>query len=243
MVCKPLFTADRLSKHTMSLSVLIPAYNERATIEELIHTVLAERIVSQVVIVDDGSTDGTRDFLATVADTDDRVQVFLHEQNLGKGAAIRTALQHATEDITIIQDADLEYHPSDYAAVIQPIQDGQSRVVYGSRVLCRDNEYPIDTFRVGSFVVTQLANLLYGCRLTDEPTCYKAFDTELLKSLPLEASGFELCPELTAWTRKRGEAIAEVPIRYSKRTVAEGKKIRWQDGVIALWTLLRLRFK
>jgi dolichol-phosphate mannosyltransferase len=227
----------------MSLSVLIPAYNERATIEELLRTVLTERIVSQVVIVDDGSTDGTREFLHGVAETDDRIQVFFHAQNQGKGAAIRTALLHATEEITIIQDADLEYHPSDYAAVIQPIQDGQCRVVYGSRVLCRDNEYPLDTFRVGSFVVTQLANLLYGCRLTDEPTCYKAFETALLKSLPLESTGFELCPELTAWVCKQGESILEVPIHYTKRTVAEGKKIRWQDGVIALWTLLRLRFK
>lgn len=227
----------------MSLSVLIPAYNERATIEELLRTVLTERIVSQVVIVDDGSTDGTREFLEGVTETDDRVQVILHAHNLGKGAAIRTALQHATEDISIIQDADLEYSPSDYAAVIQPIQDGRCRVVYGSRVLCRDNEYPIDSFRVGSFVVTSMANLLYGCRLTDEPTCYKAFETALLKSLPLEATGFELCPELTAWVCKQGESILEVPIHYTKRTVAEGKKIRWQDGVIALWTLLRLRFK
>jgi dolichol-phosphate mannosyltransferase len=110
-------------------------------------------------------------------------------------------------------------------------------------VLCEENEYPLDAFRLGSFVVTQATNLLYGSRLTDEPTCYKAFEREFLKSLPLESRGFELCPELTGWARKRGETIVEVPIRYDKRTVAEGKKIRWQDGVIALWTLLRVRFK
>ena len=116
-------------------------------------------------------------------------------------------------------------------------------MVYGSRVLHPANEYPFDLFRVGSFVVTQTANLLYGCRLTDEPTCYKVFEREFLQSLPLECTGFEFCPEVTAWVRKRGERIVEVPIRYDKRTNEEGKKIRWQDGVEALWTLARLRFK
>ncbi len=227
----------------MTLSVLIAAYNERETIDEILRKVLREEIVHQVIVVDDGSTDGTRERLSAWTGMDERITVLCHEVNQGKGACIRRALTHSTGRITIIQDADLEYSPSDYEAVIRPIVMGESKVVYGSRVLCADNEYPLDWFRVGSFAVTQMANLLYGLQLTDEPTCYKAFDTEFLRSLPLSATGFELCPEVTAWTQKRGESIVEVPIRYSKRSVEEGKKIRWQDGVFAIWTLLQVRFK
>mgnify|MGYP004144092637 CR=1 FL=1 len=127
--------------------------------------------------------------------------------------------------------------------VIQPILDGHSNVVYGSRVLHPDNQYPLDLFRVGSFVVTKVANLLYGAGLTDEPTCYKAFKTSLLQSLPLKAEGFDFCPEVTALVRKQGERIIEVPIRYDKRSVAEGKKIRWHDGLLALWVLVRLKLQ
>lgn len=227
----------------MKLSVLMPAFNERATIETIVERVLAQPIVAELIIVDDGSTDGTRAYLRDEAQKDSRVRTVFHETNRGKGAAIRTALQHASGEIGIIQDADLEYDPADYDAVIAPIVEGRARVVYGSRVLNTANEYPVDTFRVGSFVVTQATNLLFGCRLTDEPTCYKAFEMGLLKSLPLEADGFELCPELTGWVRKRGEEIVEVPISYAKRSVAEGKKIRWTDGVVALWTLLKVRVK
>lgn len=227
----------------MTLSVLIPAFNERATIATAIDRVLRERIVSQVIVVDDGSTDGTRDILKTIEHQDPRIEVVYHDTNRGKGAAVRTAIARATAPIVIIQDADLEYDPSDFNAVIGPIVKGQSNVVYGSRVLHPDNTYPLDSFRIGSFVVTQAANVLYRAGLTDEPTCYKAFKTTLLQSLPLEADGFEFCPEVTAWVRKRGEIIVEVPIRYSKRSVAEGKKIRWHDGLTALWTLLALRFR
>ena len=227
----------------MTLSVLIPAFNERATIATAIDRVLRERIVSQVIVVDDGSTDGTRDILKTIEHQDPRIEVVYHDTNRGKGAAVRTAIARATAPIVIIQDADLEYDPSDFNAVITPIVKGQSNVVYGSRVLHPDNAYPLDSFRIGSFVVTQAANVLYRAGLTDEPTCYKAFKTTLLQSLPLEADGFEFCPEVTAWVRKRGEIIVEVPIRYSKRSVAEGKKIRWHDGLTALWTLLALRFR
>lgn len=226
----------------MTLSVLIAAFNERETIDEILGKVLRESIVHEVIVVDDGSTDGTGELLSAWAGTDERITVLFQEVNQGKGACIRRALTHATGSITIIQDADLEYSPSDYGSVIRPIIEGKSKVVYGSRVLCEDNVYPLDLYRVGSFAVTQMANLLYGLQLTDEPTCYKAFDTQFLRSLPLVATGFELCPELTAWTGKHGEAIIEVPIQYAKRTVAEGKKIRWQDGVLAVWTLLQLRF-
>ena len=227
----------------MTLSVLIPVFNEQATIATAIERVLREDIVSQVIVVDDGSSDGTREILCEIEQTDPRIEVLFHNRNRGKGAALRTAISRATAPIVIIQDADLEYDPADFKAVIDPIAKGESNVVYGSRVLHPDNSYPLDSFRIGSFVVTQAANVLYRAGLTDEPTCYKAFKTTLLQSLPLEADGFEFCPEVTAWVRKRGEVIVEVPIRYSKRSVAEGKKIRWHDGITALWTLLALRFR
>jgi len=225
----------------MTLAVIIPAYNERPTIEAILKQVCAQPLVSQLIVVDDGSTDGTREYLEEAARAEPRIQLFLHEKNEGKGAAVLRGISAATAPISIIQDADLEYDPADYAAVIRPILEGETKVSYGSRVLCKDNDYPLDSFRLGSFVVTWTANLLYGCRLTDEPTCYKAFDTEFLQSLPLCSRGFEFCPEVTAWTRKRGQRIVEVPIRYDRRTIEEGKKIRWTDGVVALWTLLRLR--
>ena len=227
----------------MTLSVLIPVFNEQATIATAIERVLREDIVSQVIVVDDGSSDGTREILCEIERTDPRIEVLFHTRNRGKGAAVRTAISRATAPIVIIQDADLEYDPADFKAVIEPIAKGECNVVYGSRVLHPDNTYPLDSFRIGSFAVTQVANLLYRADLTDEPTCYKAFRTTLLQSLPLEADGFEFCPEVTAWVRKRGETIVEVPIRYAKRSVAEGKKIRWHDGVTALWTLLALRFR
>ena len=227
----------------MTLTVLIPAFNEQPTIVEAVERVLRETVVRQIIVVDDGSTDGTREILSTLRHRDERLEIIFHDTNRGKGAAIRTALNRVREPITIIHDADLEYHPTDFVAVIQPIVDGHSNVVYGSRVLHADNRYPLDIFRVGSFVVTQLANLLYGAGLTDEPTCYKAFQTSLLHSLPLTANGFDFCPEVTALVRKRGESIIEVPIRYDKRTVAEGKKIRWQDGLRAVWVLVRLKFQ
>lgn len=227
----------------MTLSVLIPVFNERPTIATALERVLREDIVSQVIVVDDGSSDGTREILREMEPMDPRVEVLFHDRNRGKGAALRTAIGRATAPIVIIQDADLEYDPADFKAVIEPIAKGECNVVYGSRVLHPDNTYPLDSFRIGSFAVTQVANLLYRAGLTDEPTCYKAFRTTLLQSLPLEADGFEFCPEVTAWVRKRGETIVEVPIRYAKRSVAEGKKIRWHDGVTALWTLLALRFR
>jgi glycosyltransferase involved in cell wall biosynthesis len=226
----------------MTLAVIMPAYNERPTIEAILTRVCAQPLVSQLIVVDDGSTDGTREYLEEAARAEPRIQLFLHEKNEGKGAAVRRGISAATAPISIIQDADLEYDPADYAAVIRPILEGDTKVSYGSRVLSKDNDYPIDSFRIGSFVVTWTANLLYGCRLTDEPTCYKAFDTDFLQSLPLTSQGFEFCPEVTAWTRKRGQRIIEVPIRYDRRTIEDGKKIRWTDGAIALWTLFRLRF-
>ena len=227
----------------MTLSVLMPVFNERATIDAIIARVLEQPLVSQCIIVDDGSTDGTRHRIERCLSGDKRLELLVHATNRGKGAAVRTALTRASSPVCIVQDADLEYDPVDYEAVVRPILDGRCNVVFGSRVLHPANRYPLDRFRVGSFIVTQTANLLYCAQLTDEPTGYKAFDTALLKSLPLRADGFAFCPEVTAWVRKRGEAITEVPIRYRKRSVKEGKKIRWRDGAEALWTLARIRFE
>jgi len=216
-------------------------FNERATIGTIVARVLQQACVHEVIIVDDGSEDGTRGQLQALAVGEPRIRLVFHERNQGKGAAIRRAIAMADGEVCIIQDADLEYDPRDYEGLLAPIHQGVSRVVYGSRVINPRNRYPLDRYRIGSYVVTETTNLLYGTRLTDEPTCYKAFDTRLLKSLPLRATGFEFCPEVTALVAKRGEKIVEVPIRYQKRSVAEGKKIRWHDGAIALWTLVRLR--
>ena len=227
----------------MTLTVLMPAYNEAATIATAVARVLKQDVVHQLIVVDDGSTDDTRTILEQLEGHDPRMEIIFHERNQGKGAAIRTALPRARASICIIQDADLEYNPADFPVVIQPIIEGRSKVVYGSRVIHDENQYPLDWFRIGSFVVTWMTNLLYQAGLTDEPTCYKAFKTSLLQSLPLQANGFAFCPEVTALVRKRGERIVEVPIRYDKRSVAEGKKIRWHDGILAIWVLVRLKLK
>jgi glycosyltransferase involved in cell wall biosynthesis len=235
-------TGGEAGREAPLLSVLVPVYNEAATVEEMLRRVRAVPIAKEIVVVDDGSTDGTREILERVAAGAPEVVVVHQDRNRGKGAALRRAIGMARGRICIVQDADLEYDPRDYAALVQPILDGRTRVVYGSRVLHRENHYPFDRFYLGSWVLTRLANLLYRAGLTDEPTCYKVFDRELLQSIPLRCEGFEFCPEVTARVRRRGERIVEVPIRYRKRSVAEGKKIRWKDGVVGIWTLLRHRF-
>ncbi|WP_461101740.1 glycosyltransferase family 2 protein [Spirosoma koreense] len=224
----------------MLLSVLIPAYNEIKSIDTLLEKVQAVPVNKEIIIVDDGSTDGTRDRLATYQSVPN-VKVIYHEHNQGKGAAIRTAIQHMTGDIAIVQDADLEYEPQDYRALIQPIIDGKEKVVYGSRFLNRENRHSYMSFYIGGQVVTFLANILYNQRLTDEPTCYKVFETNFLRSIPLECTRFEFCPEVTAKVAKRGIRIKELPISYYPRSIAEGKKISWFDGLEAIWVLLRYR--
>jgi len=223
------------------LSVLVPVYNERATLESLLLRVLAVPVDKEVVVVDDGSRDGTREVLAELA-TRLPIRALLHERNRGKGAAIRTALAEARGEIVIIQDADLEYDPEDYPRLIAPIVRGETNVVYGSRYLSHENPLPLTHFKVAALLLNAMANLLYGTRLTDEATCYKVFRASLLKSLPLDCVRFEFCPEVTARVAKRGERILEIPIRYHYRTREQGKKIGWRDGFEAIWTLLRYRF-
>jgi dolichol-phosphate mannosyltransferase len=223
------------------LSVLIPVYQERATLETLLGRVLAVPLDMEVVVVDDGSRDGTREVLQELAGRLP-IRALYHPRNRGKGAAIRTALAEARGRIVIIQDADLEYDPAEYPKLIEPILKGETNVVYGSRYLAHNNVLPMTRFKIGVLALNLLANLLYGTRLTDEATCYKVFRTDLLKSLPLRCERFEFCPEVTARVAKRRERILEVPITYHYRTRAQGKKIGWRDAFEAAFTLLRYRF-
>jgi len=223
------------------LSVIIPVYNEVRTIEEILKRVEAVDIPKEVIIVDDCSTDGTRDYLKSIKGKAE-FKVCYHARNKGKGAAIRTAISHVTGDIIIIQDADLEYDPQDYHEVIAPIVEGRANVVYGSRYINPENDLPFTRFKVGVLVLTALANWLYNARITDEATCYKAFRADVLRSLPLKCKRFEFCPEVTAKVRKRGYRIEEVPISYRYRTTKEGKKINWKDGLEAAIVLIKYRF-
>jgi len=223
------------------LSVVIPCYNEATTILPALEQVRSLRQTLgdalEIVVVDDASTDGSWEILQAQSD----LILARHAGNRGKGACIRTALELTGGDVIAIQDADLEYDPADLPRLAEPIVRGEARVVYGSRFL--EGRPPM---RWPNYLCNRLlaltANLLYRAKLTDEATCYKVFDAELLKSLPLQCERFEFCPEVTARVRRRGERILERPIRYMPRTFDAGKKIRWWDGVEALWTLLIRRF-
>ncbi|MEW5896863.1 MAG: glycosyltransferase family 2 protein [Nanoarchaeota archaeon] len=224
----------------MKLSVIIPAYNEIETINKLIQLVKDVNIDKEIIIIDDCSKDGTREFLNNLKDKN--IKVIFHEKNKGKGMAIRTGIKLVTGDIIIIQDADLEYDPQDYYQLIKPIIDKKTKIVYGSRILnphFRPN-YSLNLF--ATKLLTKMSNLLYNARITDEPTCYKVFKTDVLKSINLKCKKFEFCPEVTAKVRKKGYKIIEVPINYYPRSIEEGKKINWKDGVQAIWTLIKYRF-
>ncbi|MFZ0298700.1 MAG: glycosyltransferase family 2 protein [Candidatus Sulfotelmatobacter sp.] len=221
------------------VSVIVPVYNEVAHVDELLQAIHASPVKKEIIIVDDGSTDGTREKLRAMPIADD-VTIVFHENNCGKGAAIRTALAHARGEYILIQDSDLEYDPQDYPALLRPLEQGQSNVVYGVRP---DRPERGLRFFLGAKLLTHLVNLLYGAGIHDEATCYKVFRRSLIEQIDLDCRRFEFCPEVTAKLCRMGEKIAEVPIAYTPRTAGEGKKIRHADGWLAIWTLLRYRFK
>ncbi len=224
----------------MKVSVIIPCYNEVKTIENVVQRVLATEMVDEIVIVDDGSTDGTRDLLATLEN--EVVRFVLHEQNKGKGAAVRTGFSQATGDVFLIQDADMEYDPRDYPALLRPLEEGITDVVYGSRFLGGPRKAMFFWNMIANRTLTFVTNILYNSIISDMETCYKVFRADVIRELNLRSTGFEIEPEVTAKILKRRHRIYEVPISYNGREWNEGKKIKWYDFFIALWTLFRYRF-
>jgi glycosyltransferase involved in cell wall biosynthesis len=216
----------------------MPVHNEVNTIREALRQVQAVNLKKEIIIVDDYSSDGTRDILGQIVD--DEVKIVYHAQNMGKGSAIKTALQYVTGDIIIIQDGDLEYDPADYPKLIEPILEGRASVVYGSRFLGEITNMHFLNY-IANKILALTASLLFLNWITDEGTCYKVFKADLLKSLDLKCTGFDFCPEVTAKVRKRGYKIVEVPISYCGRSVGEGKKIRWRDGLKAFLALIKYR--
>ncbi len=225
-----------------TLSVLLPIFNERSTLPELLERVLSVPLSLEILIVDDCSTDGTREYLKErIEGAYPNVRVFYHDKNQGKGAAIRTVIPRAKGEYCIVQDGDMEYSPEDYLLIVAAFDCGRESVVYGSRFM---KGFPAmrPANRLVNWLLPAMVRVLYGYRLTDEATCYKAFKTELLQSLDLKCKRFEFCPEVTAKILKQGIKIIEVPIQYTARSMSAGKKIRWTDGVEAVWTLIKYRF-
>jgi glycosyltransferase involved in cell wall biosynthesis len=222
----------------VKLSVVIPIYNEKGTIIELYEAVKAVKLEKEIILVDDFSTDGTRDILTGLAD--ETTRVYFHDQNRGKGAALRTGISYATGDIVIIQDADLEYDPQQYPKLIQPILDGKADVVYGSRFVTGDYRRVLYFWHMlGNTFLTLLSNMLTNLNLTDMETCYKVFRRDVLERVSIEENRFGFEPEITAKISKLDVRIYEVGISYSGRTYKEGKKIGWKDGVSALRCILK----
>jgi glycosyltransferase involved in cell wall biosynthesis len=218
-------------------------YNEQATLREIlkqVRDVKLEGVEKEIIAVDDGSVDGSREILDDEAQAGD-LQIFFHDQNRGKGAAIRTAIEHASGDLILIQDADLEYDPRDYPTLVQPIMEGRVTVVYGSRFL-GPRKAMLFWHMIGNKLLTLTTNILYNAILSDMETCYKCFRADVIRDIPLRSRRFEFEPEITAKVLKRGHRIFEVPISYYGREVHEGKKISWRDAPIAFWTLFKYRF-
>ncbi len=227
----------------MKLSVIIPVYNERSTLEPAVRAVLAVNEADEILIVDDGSPDGTRDLYPAIAQLDGSIRVILHDKNMGKGAAVRTGFAHATGDIFLIQDADLEYDPRDYRSLLRPIEEGRAEVVYGSRFRGGPTKTMFFWHMVGNKLLTLVTNIVYNTILSDMETCYKVFRADVVRDIPLRSRGFEFEPEITSKVLKRGYRIYEVPISYNGREFEEGKKLNpWREGPKALYYLLKYRF-
>jgi glycosyltransferase involved in cell wall biosynthesis len=223
----------------VKLSVLIPAYNEVGTIDEILRLVAAEKTEKEIIVVDDGSSDGTREKLAAW-DGKDGIRVILHPRNMGKGCAVRTAMEAARGEILIIQDADLEYDPAEYPLLLRPIEAGRADVVFGSRFI-GSSEHRVQHFwhQQGNRLLTLISNVVTGLNLTDMATCYKAFHRRVVPTLALESPGFGIDAEITAKVARGGFRVFEVPVSYFGRSQAEGKKIRLKDGFAALSALAR----
>jgi glycosyltransferase involved in cell wall biosynthesis len=225
------------------LSVVVPVYNERATLMQLLDAVEHVPVEKEVLIVDDGSTDGTRELLRDyAAGRDPAVRLFLQERNHGKGAALRRGFSEARGAIVLVQDADLEYDPREYVQLLQPILEGKADVVYGSRFQGGPHRVLYYWHAVGNGLLTALSNMTTDLNLTDMETCYKVFRREVIQGLPLKQNRFGFEPEVTAKVARRGWRVYEVPISYAGRSYAEGKKIGWKDGFQALWCILRYAF-
>jgi len=223
----------------MKLSIIIPVYNEKPTLQELVNRVQKVKLNKEIILVDDASTDGSRQIVKKLAQNPG-IKAIFHDRNQGKGMAIRTGIKHSQGDYTIIQDADLEYDPRDYLKLLKPIQDDKAQVVYGSR-FTGEHRNMFFWHWVANQALTLITNVLYNTTLSDMETCYKVFPTKLLKSLKLNCRRFEFEPEVTAKILRQGIRIYEVPISYAGREYSEGKKIAWHDGIIALFTLIRYR--
>jgi glycosyltransferase involved in cell wall biosynthesis len=225
----------------MKLSVIIPVYNEVESIEEILKRVKATKMAAEIIVVDDGSKDGTRDLLKKL-DRKGGVRVILHEQNQGKGAAVRTGMNAAKGDILLIQDADLEYDPRDYPILLKPLEEGIADVVYGSRFLGGPRRVAMFWHMVANYLLTFMTNILYNTILTDMETGYKVFRKKVIDGMVIHANSFNFEPEFTAKVLKRNYRIFEVPITFNPRDYSEGKKIKLHDAFEAVWTLLKYRF-
>lgn len=221
------------------LSVVMPVYNEESTIREILKQVDEVNIPKEIIIVDDYSTDGTRDILEEVVQIQDNVRVILHERNQGKGAALRTGMENVSGDIVIIQDADLEYDPKEYPSLLKPILEGHADVVYGSRFLGHERRVLFFWHMLGNRFLTLLSNAFTNLNLTDMETCYKVFKTQIIKDIKIESNRFGFEPEVTAKIAKMHCRIYEIPISYHGRDYTQGKKITWKDAVVAVWCIVK----
>jgi glycosyltransferase involved in cell wall biosynthesis len=225
----------------MKISVIIPVYNEKDTIREILARVQRTKIADEILVVDDGSMDGTREILGEL-NQQDLIRVIQHERNRGKGAAVTTGYQHATGDVLIIQDADLEYDPRDYPALLKPIEEGNADVVYGSRFLGAPRRPTMFWHMIANKLLTLMTNVLYNNILTDMETGYKVFRIQVVRDIKVRARRFDFEPEFTAKVLKRKYRIFEVPITFNPRDYSEGKKIKLMDAFVAIWTLIKFRF-
>lgn len=227
----------------MRLSIVIPVFNERATLPAVLESVAGVSLDKEILIVDDGSTDGTREYLKDMAQNPgEGVRVLFHDRNRGKGAALRTGFREVEGDIVIIQDADLEYDPQDYPALLKPILDGRADVVYGSRFLGGPHRVLFFWHYLGNKILTLISNMLTNLNLSDMETCYKVFRSEVIKNLTFTSDGFAIEAEMTVKIARAGYRVYETPISYSGRDYSEGKKITWKDAFPTLWALVKHRF-